>query len=105
MSLADNDVLLISLEAAVPLHIMELASVSGEERLRIGRAAVEPITNRGDALLFGGKKGAAAEVFNALARGLAALAYQPGGVTFAGRHWCTDHAACQAAERSVRGGA
>lgn len=41
--------------------------------------------------------GGSADTFNHLARGLAALAYQPGGVTFAGRHWCTDHAACESA--------
>jgi hypothetical protein len=34
----------------------------------------------------------AGEVFNQLARGLAAAAYQPGGITYAGMHWCT--AAC-----------
>lgn len=33
----------------------------------------------------------AGEVFNWLARGLAVLACQPGGVTFAGMHWCAAH--------------
>lgn len=41
--------------------------------------------------------GGTADTFNHLARGLAAAAYVPGGVTFARRHWCTDHAACEAA--------
>jgi hypothetical protein len=37
----------------------------------------------------------AGEVFNHLARGLAVLACQPGGVTFAGRHWCAwTHPGC-----------
>lgn len=36
----------------------------------------------------------AGEVFNFLARGLACLACQPGGVTFAGRHWCAGHREC-----------
>ena len=43
----------------------------------------------------------AGEVFNFLARGLACAAYQPGGVTFAGLHWCADHAECEAAASAV----
>jgi hypothetical protein len=43
--------------------------------------------------LYGGKH--CAEAFNALARGLAALAYQPGGVKYAGLHWCVEeHPGC-----------
>lgn len=39
----------------------------------------------------------AGEVFNFLARGLAVLACQPGGVTFAGLHWCAySHPRCPA---------
>lgn len=39
----------------------------------------------------------AGEVFNHLARGLAVLACQPGGVTFAGQHWCVySHPRCPA---------
>jgi len=36
----------------------------------------------GDALMYGGKKGSAAQAFNALSEGLAMLAFQPGGVKF-----------------------
>jgi hypothetical protein len=39
----------------------------------------------------------AGEVFNELAKGLACAASQPGGVTFAGLHWCAGHGACEAA--------
>lgn len=44
----------------------------------------------------------AGEVFNFLARGLAVLACQPGGVTYAGRHWCASpHPGCpRSASRS-----
>lgn len=38
-----------------------------------------------------------AEVFNACARGIAALAHCPGGVTVFGLHWCLDHTACKRA--------
>lgn len=50
----------------------------------------------GDNMLYGGRH--AGETFTALAYSLAHLAQQPGGVTFAGIHWClsghngTDHA-------------
>ncbi|WP_433460721.1 hypothetical protein [Micromonospora sp. CA-248212] len=37
-------------------------------------------------------------MFNALARALAAAAFQPGGITFAGMHWCTDHQQCADAD-------
>lgn len=36
----------------------------------------------------------AGEVFDFLARGLACAAFQPGGVDFAGMHFCTDHDVC-----------
>lgn len=37
------------------------------------------------------------EAFAALARMVAALALQPGGVTFAGHHWCVLHRLCASA--------
>lgn len=46
-----------------------------------------------------------AELLTMLARALACAAYQPGGITVAGSHWCTDHAACEAAKTAARGGA
>lgn len=97
--LDDHPALTIGLEAAVPLWMLQLAQEPDETnrwaiRRRWARDAVEPIASRGDALQYGGKRGEAAEVFNHLARALAALAFAPGGVTFAGLHWCADHAAC-----------
>jgi|SRR5450755_600566 hypothetical protein len=45
----------------------------------------------------------AGEVFNFLARGLAVAACQPGGVTFAGLHWCAyPHPCCPDRFRSGR---
>jgi hypothetical protein len=41
-----------------------------------------------------------AEVFAFLATGVACAAFQPGGITFAGMHFCTDHDACKAAART-----
>jgi|SRR6266567_384926 len=103
----------VALGVAVPLWIAELqtlpASTRDSVRMQWARDAVEPITSRGDALQFGSKKrGEAADVFNHLARGLAAAAFQPGGITFAGMHfeaepvvcteltarWCPIHGTC-----------
>ena len=42
----------------------------------------------GDNMLYGGRH--AGETFTALAYSLAHLAQTPGGVTFAGIHWCAD---------------
>jgi hypothetical protein len=50
-----------------------------------------PVCVRGQATYSPG------EVFSFLARGLAVLACQPGGVTFAGQHWCAhSHPWCPA---------
>lgn len=43
----------------------------------------------------------AGEVFNFLARGLAVGAFAPGGITYRGMHWCTDHQACLDAEAAA----
>lgn len=91
-----SDLLALSLQAAVPLYIAELQAFEGETRWVQAQAwrvrAVEEVAHRGDVLQYGGgKKGEAARVFNALARGLAVLAHAPGGVLFAGIHWCIEH--------------
>lgn len=89
--------ILIALEAAVPLHILLMRDWPETRRISEARWAGGVIAERGDVLQYGGKRGAAAQAFNALAKGLATAAYQPGGVTFAGLHWCTDHALCESA--------
>jgi hypothetical protein len=90
-----SDVLMIALSAAVPLRMAELKAMRGHarcnERVHWVTAAVDEVACKGDVLQYGGRRGEAANVFNHLARGLAALAYQPGGVAFAGIHWCTAH--------------
>lgn len=91
------DALMETLALAVPLRIWELRGRTPEQRAVIARRCAQVVAERGDALMFRSKKGATASAFNALAEGLACAAYQPGGVTFAGRHWCTDHARCERA--------
>jgi hypothetical protein len=92
-----SSVLLMSLQLAVPLRIAELLDLDDEDRqFKVEawrRAALTPIAERADLLMYGGAKnrserGQPGQVFNHLARGIAALAFHPGGVTFAGRHWC-----------------
>jgi hypothetical protein len=44
------------------------------------RGFAAELVSRGDVLMFGGKKGEAAELFNRLANALAVLAFAPGGI-------------------------
>ncbi len=93
-----NDVLLISLQAAVPLWIERVRHLTPAERQARAAELSGVIASRGDDILYrSAKKGGTAKAFNALAEGLALAAFQPGGVTAFGHHWCTDHAACAAA--------
>jgi hypothetical protein len=90
---ADHSLLPTALAFAVPLHIMQIRTWSDGRRSAARAEDAQTIASHGDDLQFGGKHCAA--TFNALARGLAQLADAPGGVTFAGLHWCTSpHEEC-----------
>lgn len=85
-------VLASTLALAVPLWIWELRDLTDNQRAARARRCSAMIAERGDVLMFGSKsRGKCAEVFNALAEGIACAAYLPGGMDFAGRHWCADH--------------
>ena len=84
-----SDLLRISLSAAVPLHAAELKRLPWSDVAHIAGECSQTIAEKGDVLQFGGKGGAAA--FNALARGLAALSFAPGGVNFLGDHYEDRH--------------
>lgn len=87
-ALSRTPALLPMLELAVPLRILEVRGLSWELRKELAAEAEQEIASHGDNILFqGAKKGDTARAFVALATGLAVLALQPGGVTFAGRHW------------------
>lgn len=91
----------IALSAAVPLRIAELAGHGADGRVNVAanlscgqQLLDEPCPCKGLADIIATHSDAiarrdpgAAQAFNALARGLALGAYQPGGVTFAGTHW------------------
>lgn len=84
--------LLMSLEAAVPLWIEDAKRLPWKRVQERAAECAQTIGEKGDVLQFGGgKKGEAARAFNALAEGLAYLSFSPGGVKFMGRHWESKH--------------
>lgn len=89
---ARDEHLLDALDAAVQLHILLMKDWPEYQRIGEARRASQVIAEKGDVLQFGGRGAAAA--FAALAKGLAAAAYSPGGVIIAGHHWCPDHSVC-----------
>lgn len=83
-----SDLLMLSLEVAVPLAIDEVRTWTPEERLAYCRQHADVIASRGDDLMFrSSKKGETGRLFAILARCLACLSFMPGGVTFATLRW------------------
>jgi len=79
---------------AVPMWIDQMRFWSAERRVRKGHELVEVIAyDQGVAALCDpeargtARQGGLANAFNALAQGLACLAFCPGGIVFAGHHW------------------
>lgn len=80
----DRHLLTLALEAAIPLHVAELERLPVAERVRIARHGGEVLACHGDVLQFRSptkrkrkpntEAKSTAEVFNAVARGLAAAA-------------------------------
>ena len=101
----DPDVLRTVLSVAVPMWAHRMRTwTAGQVRTEC-EAAADLIAGSADALFRDpGKKAdqRPAEVFNAAARAIAALSQLPGGVDFAGAHWCADHKACEDAARRAR---
>ena len=87
-----------ALEVSVSLFITELRGTSHWQRVALAHEDAAQIAAHGDALMFRSKKGETARSFNAVARGIALGAYQPGGITVFGRHWCVDHDVCTGAK-------
>jgi hypothetical protein len=82
-----------SLSAAVPLWVEEFVQkgMSLDEVFVVAKGSAQVIAEKGDLILFRSKKhGETASAFNALAKGIAALSFVPGGVTTFGQHFETD---------------
>jgi hypothetical protein len=76
-----------TLSVAVPLRIMELRDKPIEEILdpEALRSIQRALAEAREEVLYGGKAGAVG--FNAVADGIARLAFLPGGVTILGMHF------------------
>lgn len=75
--MSDRHLLALALEAAIPLHRAELERLPEAVRVRVARHAGEVLACHGDVLQFRSSaksKRSTAEVFNTVARGLAAAA-------------------------------
>jgi hypothetical protein len=79
-----------ALQTGVPLRMQEIRGWTSAQRAN-DAAWITELMRAGasaDELLYGRRDGRPAAAFAALVRGLAALAFQEGGVTVAGLHWC-----------------
>jgi hypothetical protein len=101
--LANDITLTETLRLTVPLHIEELQRLHpGGVPLHKPKDDATAIGTYGDTIQFAGRaerspagRRATTKGFNGLARGLAAMALEPDGVTFAGLHWCVSpHVDC-----------
>lgn len=78
--------------AAVPLWQEDLKRVPWEDIAAELPEIGQTIASQGDILLYRSKKkGETAKVFNATAKGIAALSFMPGGVTVFGLHFEATH--------------
>lgn len=81
-----------TLALAVPVYIARLQAQGGPTQADRDSVLGLPglLAERGDVLLYGGAAGEPATVFNELARGLAVLAFAPGGVRAFGLEWIAE---------------
>jgi hypothetical protein len=79
----------IALSAAVPLRIIELQQRGGPDDADydFARSFGRELAEKADRLLYRGKPGESADLFNKLARAVAILAFCPGGVTIFGQKY------------------
>jgi hypothetical protein len=84
--------LAIGMSAAVPLRIMELTQIENitlraEVMQRWAAEAEAVLGETGEAITHRTVAGDSARAFNAAAKGIAALAFVPGGITIFGMHF------------------
>lgn len=76
-----------SLEFAVPQAIGALRDVPGPARELLAEACMDLLVVHGELVWLAVRAHQDSEGLTRLARGLAALACRPGGVTYLGMHW------------------
>lgn len=87
-----GELIKIILPGAVALRIIDFKQLPWEQIQSIATEASQFIGEHGDNILFmGPKKGDTAKAFNELSKGVAALAFVPGGVTLFGMHFEATH--------------
>lgn len=87
--------------ASVPLRIMAILKEYGEPTDRHWEEArdfADVLGEKGDVLLFGGKKGEAASLANTLAQAIAVMSFLPGGIRVFGQRF-----EAKAYERMMKG--
>ncbi|WP_326646088.1 hypothetical protein OG884_15665 [Streptosporangium sp. NBC_01755] len=93
-----TELLRIGMEVMVPMSIAAVADWSAEGRQAAAVSAADLISSGADQMWEHNPRKRdlpQGRVTATIARGLAVLAYQPGGVTWAGSHWCTaPHEGC-----------
>lgn len=85
-----DELFLLTIQSAVPIDIAKLAATGGpnDSQWDWVREFADDLGSLGDVLQFKEEKpGQAAVMMNRLTYALAILAFQPGGVTFAGLHF------------------
>ena len=85
-----------TLRLGVAIERQRVAELTPEE-VASAAARIDTHELHADEAMFAGKR--AAEGMANIVRALALLSTVPGGVTFMGMHWCSDHAACEQAAR------
>lgn len=86
-----TDSLLAGMGLLVPLWIARVAAWPTADRQAAAEAAANLISSHTDQIWESNPRKRdipQGHVISAIARGLALLAYAPGGVTWAGGHWC-----------------
>jgi hypothetical protein len=97
--------LLTVIEGLVPLHLAHLTALSDGDRKRLAEQYADQLAAAADRLTAPGNfedRRERGQALTALAGGIAAGALQPGGITWAGRHWCTrPHPNCTRPHRKM----
>jgi hypothetical protein len=102
LAAADRQTLRICLQAAVPLWVARLRAIPLARLLARANDLGEVIGCQGDMIEYRERRGKTAAAFNSLAEGIAALSFAPGGVTFLGDHWESEHPESARGPKGVR---